>query len=149
MLLSATSRKTQPDNDLQTVQNPEYALLSNMYKRPARCWLTCCSKTSMLLSAISRKGQSDADLQSVWNPEHALVSNKREWLARCWLTYYSKPTACFCQKQVRKASQMLTYNLFKPKHGFDQQQAEKAYQVITYILFKTQWMPLSARSMNR
>jgi hypothetical protein len=61
MLLSATSKKGQPDADLHTVQNPEHALLS----------------------ATSKKGQPDADLQPVQNPEHALVSNKQERPARC------------------------------------------------------------------
>jgi hypothetical protein len=37
MLLSATSRKGQPDADLQTVKNPEHALVSNKQKGPARC----------------------------------------------------------------------------------------------------------------
>jgi hypothetical protein len=60
MLLSATSRKGQPDADLQPVQNPEHALVSN-----------------------KQEGAADADLQPVQNPEHALVSNKQEGTARC------------------------------------------------------------------
>jgi len=137
MLLSATSRKGQPDADLRAVQNPEHALVSNKQEEPARCWLTICSKPracscqwqegrasqmltyilfktqSMLLSATRRKGHPDADLQAVQNPEHTLVSNKQEGPARCWLTYCSKPRACSCQKQAGRASQMLTYKLFK------------------------------------
>ena len=54
MVLSATSRKSQPDADLQAVQTQ-----------------------SMFLSATSRKGQPDADLHPVQNPEHAPVSNKQ------------------------------------------------------------------------
>ena len=42
MLLSATERKDQPGADLQAVQNPEHALVSNKQKGPARCWLTTC-----------------------------------------------------------------------------------------------------------
>jgi len=107
MLLSATSRKGQPDADLQAVQNPEDALVSNKQEGPARCRLTSCSKSRgcscqqqagrasqmqtyklfkiqrMLLSATSRRGQPDADLHPVQNPEHALVSNKQEGPARC------------------------------------------------------------------
>ena len=60
MLLSATSRKNQPDADLHPVQNPEHALVSNKQEGPA-----------------------DADSQTVQNPEHALVSNKQEVPARC------------------------------------------------------------------
>ena len=44
MLLSATSRKSQPDPDLHPVQNPEHALVSNKQEGPARSWLTSCSK---------------------------------------------------------------------------------------------------------
>ena len=44
MLLSATSRKGQPDPDLQPVQNPEHALVSTKQEGPARSWLTSCSK---------------------------------------------------------------------------------------------------------
>jgi len=36
MLLSATSRKGQPDPDLHPVQNPEHALVSNKQEGPAR-----------------------------------------------------------------------------------------------------------------
>ena len=60
MLLSATSRKGQPDADLQSVQNPEHAVVSN-----------------------KQKGQGDADLHPFQNPEHALVSNNQEGPARC------------------------------------------------------------------
>ena len=60
MLMSATSRKGQPDADFHTVQNPDQALVSN-----------------------NRKGLPDADLHPVQNTEHALVSNKQERLSRC------------------------------------------------------------------
>jgi len=137
MLLSATSRKGQPDAVLQAVQNPEDALVSNKQEGPARYKLTSCSKSracscqqqagrasqmltyilfktqSMLLSATSRRGQPDADLHPVQNPEHALVSNKQEGPARCRLTSCSKPRACSCQQQAGRASQMQTYRLFK------------------------------------
>ena len=240
MLLSATCRKGQPDTDLLSVQNPEHALISNKHERPARCWLTCCSKpracscqqqagraSKMLtyklfkaqtmlfsatgrkgqpdadlqtvqdpdhaVSATSRKGQSNADLQAVQTPEHALVSNKQEGPARCWLTSCSKPRACSCQWPVGRASQMLTYILLKtqstllsatsrngqpdadlqpvrnPEHALlsnkhegqarcwltacskpracsCQKQAWRASQVLTYILFKFQSMLLSATS---
>jgi hypothetical protein len=102
MSLSATSMEGQPDADLHPVQNPEHAAVSNKQERPARCYLTCCSKPSayscqqqagrasqmltyilfktqrMLLSATSSRGQPDANLQSVQNAEHALVSFKQE-----------------------------------------------------------------------
>ena len=42
MLLSAISRKGQPDPDLHPVQNPEHALVSNKQEGLARCWLTYC-----------------------------------------------------------------------------------------------------------
>jgi len=137
MLLSATSRKGQPDTDLHPVQNPEHALVRNKQEGPARCRLTSCSKPracscqkqagrasqmqtytlfkiqSMLLSATSRKGQPDADLHPVQSPEHALVSNKQEGPARCRLTNCSKSRACSCQQQAGRASQMQTYKLFE------------------------------------
>ena len=37
MLLSATSRKALPDADLQAVQNPEHALVSNKQEGLAKC----------------------------------------------------------------------------------------------------------------
>ena len=107
MFLSATSRKGQPDANLQAVQNPEHALVSNKQEGPARCWHTFCSKhracscqqhagrasqtliyilfktQSILISATSRKGQPDADLLAVQNPEHDIISNKQEAPARC------------------------------------------------------------------
>ena len=137
MLLSATSRRGQPDADLHPVQNPEHAFVSNKQEWPSRCWLTVCSKPrssscqqqagttgwmltymlfktqSMLFSAKNRKGQPDADLQTVQNPEHALVRNKQEGPVRSWLTLCLKPRACSCQQQAGRVSQMLTYNLFK------------------------------------
>ena len=60
MLLSATSRKGQPDADLHPVQTQR-----------------------MTLSATRRNGQPDADLLAVQNPEHDFVSSKEEGPARC------------------------------------------------------------------
>jgi hypothetical protein len=37
MLLSATSRKSQPDADLQPIQNPVHAPVSNKQEEQARC----------------------------------------------------------------------------------------------------------------
>ena len=137
MLLSAPSRKGWPDPDLLAVQNQEHALVSNKQEGPARSRLTSCSKPkasscqqqagratqiltyilfktqSILLSATSRKAQPGPDLQPVQNPEHALVSNKQEGPARSRLTFCSKPRACSCQQQTGRASQILTYKLFK------------------------------------
>ena len=137
MLLSGTSRKGKPNPDLLSVQNTEHAPVNNKQKVPARCWLTSCSKPrawscqqqagrasqmltyilfktqKMVLSATSWKSQPDPDLLSVQNPEHGPVTNKQEGLARWWLTFCSKPRACSCQQQARKASQILTYILFK------------------------------------
>ena len=90
MLLSATCRKAQSNANLQTVK-----------------------KNSVLLSEISMKGFTDTDLQSIQNPGHALVRYKQGMLAKCWLTFYLKPRAWSCQKQAGRASQMLTYILFK------------------------------------
>ena len=66
-----------------------------------------------LLSATSRKGLQDADLHAVQNPDHDLVRNKQKETARCLLTPYSKPRAGSCQHQAGRASQKLTYILFK------------------------------------
>ena len=67
----------------------------------------------MLFSATSRKCQPNADLQPIQNQGHAPVNNKQKGPARCWLTYCSKPRACSCEQQAGKATQMLTYILFK------------------------------------
>ena len=137
MLLSTRSRNSQPDADLQTVQNPEHALVSNKQEGPVRCWLTDWSKPrtcfceqkaerasqmltyklfksqTMLLSARSRKGQLDADLQPVQNPEHDFVSNEQEGPAICQLTPCLKHRACFFQQPAGRVSQMLTYIMFR------------------------------------
>ena len=42
MLLSARSRKRQPDADLHPAENPEHAFVSNKQEGPARCKLTYC-----------------------------------------------------------------------------------------------------------
>ena len=193
MPLSARSREDQSDADLLSVQNPEYALVSNKQEGPVRCWLTYCSKPracsnqqqagrasqmvtyllfktqSMLLSGTSRKGQPDGDLHPVQSPEHAPVSNKQEVTARWWLTSCSKARTCSCQQQAGRASQMVTYILFKaqttlvrnkqegparfwltscskPRACSCQQQAGSNSQILTYILFKAQSMLLSATS---
>ena len=103
---------------------------------------------SMLLLGTRRNGQSDANSQPVQNPEHALVSNKQEGSARCWLTHCSKSRACSCQQQTGRASQFLTYLLFKPQAHSCQWQAGRASQMLTYLLFKTQSILLSTIIRN-
>ena len=85
---------------------------------------------SILLSASSRKGQPYADLHPVWNPEHALVSNKHKGPATCWLTSCSKPGACPCQQQAGRASQMLTYKLYKTKSMLLSGSEDKPKQIL-------------------
>ena len=106
MLLSVTSRKGQPDPDLQPVQNPGHTPVSNKQEGPARSWLTCCSKPracscqqqawrasqmltyslfntqSMISSATSRKGQQVANLLAVQS-QSTLISNTHEAPAKC------------------------------------------------------------------
>ena len=151
-------RKGQPDADLPPVQNPEHTLVSSRQERPARCWLTSCSRPRprscqqqagrasqmlayslfktkrMLLLETSKKEMPDADLHTVQNPEHTLVSNKKERPARCWLTYCSKPRGCSCWKQVRKTSQILTYILSQPRACSCQYQRMPS-KILTYVLF--------------
>jgi len=64
MLLSATSRKGQPDADLHTVQNPQHALISNKQEGPVRSYFLFKTQ-SMLLLVTSKMGQPDADLHTV------------------------------------------------------------------------------------
>ena len=213
MLLSPTSRKGKPDADLQAVQNPEHALVSNNQEQPARCWLTnclkpkaffcqqqagktsqmlshllfkntedasvsnkqegparcwltCCSKFracscqqqagstrqiltytlfrthSMLLSVTIRKSQPDPALHAVQHPKNTLVRNKQERPARSWLTYYSK-SPVISNNQEGPAKFWLTY-CSKPRAWSCQQQPGRASQILTYILFKSQSMILSA-----
>ena len=68
---------------------------------------------TIILSATSRKGQPDADLLAVQNPERHLVSSREEGSARADLQPVQKPRAQSCQQKARKASQMMTYILFK------------------------------------
>ena len=60
MALSATSRKSQSDAGLQSVQ-----------------------AQNIILSATGSKYEPDADLHPDLNPEHALISNKQGRPARC------------------------------------------------------------------
>ena len=88
MRLLATSWKDQPD-DLQPVQNPEHASVSNKLEGPARSWLTNCPKEHPLVS--DKQNGLYADLQTVQNPEHPLVRNKQKEPARCQLTNCQNP----------------------------------------------------------
>ena len=165
MLPSATSRKGQPDADLQTVRY-QSMLLSATCKNGQP---DACLHPIQNLSATSREGQQDAGLQPVQNPEHPLVSYKQEELVRFWLTYCPTPRACSYQQQAGKASQMLTNMLcenqgmllsatsrngqldadlqaVQPRTCSYQQQAGRASQMPTYMLFKTKSMLLSATS---
>ena len=123
MFLSGTSSKGQPDADLQSVQNPEHALVRHKQEGPARFCLTSCS-----------------------NPGHALLRNKQDSPARHLLTSCSKPRAWSCQIQAGRASQILPYILFKPRACSSQKQAGQPSQTLTYKLFKTQSMLFSATS---
>ena len=94
---------------------------------------------------------------------------KQEVPARCRLTCCLKPSACSFQQQAGRASQRLTYKLFKtqsmlfsatPKKGEPDADlptvenpsmllsatSRKASYMLTYTLFKTQGMLLSATS---
>ena len=169
MLLSATTKEDQPVTDLHTVQNQNHALVRNKQKRPARCWLTACSKPragscqgqagetcqmlthslfktqNMLLSEASSKGPPDAGLHPVQKPENAPVSNKQGRLAKCWLTSCSNPgQAPVSNKQEEPARCWLT-NYSKPRVCSFQQQVGKASEM-PYILYKTQSIVLSVRS---
>jgi hypothetical protein len=100
MLLSATSKKGQPDADLQTVQNPEHALVSNKQEGPARCLTYILFKTQrhapcqqqagsasqiltyilfktqgMLLSAPQDKPKKNINLHSVYNQSTFLLAS--------------------------------------------------------------------------
>ena len=55
MLMSATSRKVQPEADLQSVQNPKHALVSNKQERSQMLTYSLFNTQSMLLSVTSRK----------------------------------------------------------------------------------------------
>ena len=92
MLLSAPSRR--PDRwyygNLQPVQNPDHALVSYKQGRPGRWCLT-----------------------SYLKPRECSVSCKQGRPTRWWPTCCSKPRGCSCQLQAGKASQMVTYTLFK------------------------------------
>ena len=112
MLLSTISREGQSDADLHPVENPDMLLSATTRKGQPDADLHPIQNPDMFLSTTTRKGQLDADLHAVQYP-HPLVSNKHEGPARCWLTSCSVPRAPSCQQQPGRASQMLTYNLFK------------------------------------
>ena len=124
ILLWAISRKGQPDADLHPVQNPEHSAVRNKQERQVRFSLTSCSK-----------------------PDYTLVNNKWKRPARCWLTSCSKPKPCPCQQQAKKASQMLTYRLFKTQTML-LSATSREDPMLTYNLFITQSMLLSATSSN-
>ena len=89
IILSTTTRKGQPDANLQAVQNPDHDLVSNKLGVP-RCSLTPCSKTIACAC------------------EQQAVRTTLMLLTSC-----SKSRASSCQKQAERASQMLTHILFK------------------------------------
>ena len=73
--MSATSRKGQPDPNLQAVQNPEHP--QQQAGRASQILTYTLFKTqSMILSATSRKGQPDAELHSVPNQALSVTSMK-------------------------------------------------------------------------
>ena len=88
-------------------------ILSATQEGPAKCWLTNYSKPRAALVSNKEKGPARCWLTSCSKPEHALVSNKQEGPAKSWLTCCSRPRAPSCQKQAGRASQILTYILFK------------------------------------
>ena len=142
MLLSATSMKSQPDADLQPVQNPEHAPVSNKHEEPARCWLTACSKSR----AYSCQQHTEKASQMLTY----ILFNPRAWSCQqqagrgSWLTDCSKPRACSCQQQAGKASEMLTYILFKTQRMLLSATSKETSQLLTYILLKIQSTLLSA-----
>ena len=112
MLLSVTSRKSQPDADLHSVHNIAHTLVSNKQEGPATCWLTLCSKPRACSFQQQAGRVSHMLTYKLFKTQHAVVNNKQEGPARCWLTSFSKPKACSCQ-QAGRASQILTYKLYK------------------------------------
>ena len=83
-LMSATTRKGQPNSDLHPVQNPEHAPFSNNQGRASQMLTYILFKTqNMLLSATTKKDKPDGDFHAVLNTEHALVRNKQKGPARC------------------------------------------------------------------
>ena len=82
---------------------------------PARSWLTYCLKprACSCQQQAGQEGPARSYLHTVQNTNHALVSIKQGGPARCWLTSCSKHRPCSCQQQAWKASQTLTYILFK------------------------------------
>ena len=168
MLLSAIRRKGQPDHDLQPVQNPEHALVSNKQEGPARSWLTACSKPracscqqqagtasqiltysllkaqSMLLLATSRLVQPDADLHAVQSSEHVLVSNIQKGQPDAALQSVQSPEHTLVSNIQEGPARCWLTCCSKPRAWSCQQQAERASQILTYTLFQTQSMILSA-----
>ena len=82
ILLSATSRKGQPDPDLPPVQHQVCSCQQQAGQASQVLTYNLFDTKSMLLSATSRKGQPDPDLLAVQSQEHALISNKQEGTAR-------------------------------------------------------------------
>ena len=145
MLLSATSRKSQLDADLQPVQQ-SMPLSETMQKGQSDADLHTIQDPG--LSATNREGQSNADLQPAQNPEHTLVSNEQKGQARCWLTACSKPKHAFVSNKQSQLVRCRLTSYPKARCFSSQQQIGKANQMLTYSLFKTQTMLLSTTRGN-
>ena len=167
MLLSVTTRKSQPHADLQPVQNTEHALVSRKRKGLAICWLTSCpkpracfcqqqagragkmltynlSKTqSMVMSATSRRGQPDADSQPVETHSMLLSAPSRKGQPDADLHSIQNPDEGLISNKKEEPRVKLTA-CSKPRACTCQQQARRASQMLSHILFKMQSTLLSA-----
>ena len=156
MLLSTTSREGHPDVDLQPVQNPDHALVSNKQEGPAR-WLTACSKPTACFCQqqtgrvrswltncpkehplVSNKQNGlYADLQTVQNPEHSLVRNKQKEPARCWLTNCPKPKHPLVNNRQKGPVRCLLTYCLKTHSRVLSATSRKGQLDTIYMLFKT------------
>ena len=172
MLLSATSRKGQLDANLQAIQSPMHAFISNKQDGPARCWLTRCStpkacfcqwqaawasqmltyslsKTQSMLLSVTIGRDSQMLTYSLFRTQSMLLSatiRKGQPQSDADLHSVHNPKdALISNKQKGPARSWLTF-CSKPRACSYQLQAERTSQMLTYPLVKTQNMLLSATS---
>ena len=142
-LLSERSRKCLPEADLQSIQNPEHALVRYKQGRLARRWLTSCLRPRACCCQLQEKKASQMLTYSLITKKSMLSSETSEDACQI-LTYILMRT--LHQLQPSKASHMLTYCLLKFRACSCQLQAGKASQMLTHSLFKIQSMFLSVTS---
>jgi len=81
MLLSVTSRKGQPDADLQPVQNPEHALVSSKQASQMLTYILFKTQIMLLSAPEDDELKQDINLHSIYNQSTFSLASSWDQLA--------------------------------------------------------------------